>query len=440
MKTSIIVYLVVLLSQAPILWAGADVFGHWTTEIDGRQMELVLNQDNTGSLAGQTFAFAIQGEWMLLQYADGSMEQVGWRLQGDTLTVQLEDGTVLNFTRAGAGSAPAVESPAEPPADASASPADFYFMKRGNNVLTLCAYNPANHQVKDIKQYTVAAVEPARRGEDFVFAVKDASRPSIMGRIAGKHIHIKMPPDMSIEVRHPSISRDGKLLAFCVKSNKHVGNIDLLNYSTGAYEGTYTAIGSWYKIIGINLQTGKQQAIYYDDALVPDVMKQRGLGPVYSPAQDIVAHGNNYRITLSDSTSGKELKKLEVPTIQSGGWTGKALISEYSGLAFSPDGRYVAYLSQGEADISVSPHLLVLIDITTGRGSFMEIPDGYSAYSPLGLITLDFSPDGRYLVFSANRDNQDPQATFMMVADLQAGSFHLMQNSLYGISAVWKGR
>ena len=210
---------------------------------------------------------------------------------------------------------------------------------------------------------------------------------------------------MNIQVRHPSISRDGKLLAFSIRSSKHVGNIHMFDYSSRAYTGTYMAVGSWYKIISINLQIGKQQAIYHDDALFPDVMKHRGLGPAFSPVQDIVAHENNYRISLSHSYSDNLLKGIEIPTVQSGGWTGKALISEYSGLTFSPDGRYVAYLCKGEADITVSPQLLILVDINTGSGSFMNTSNGYSAYSPLGLITLDFSPDGRYVVFSACRDD-----------------------------------
>lgn len=83
--------------------------------------------------------------------------------------------------------------------------------------------------------------------------------------------------------------------------------------------------------------------------------------------------------------------------------------------------------------------MLVFVDITTGSGSFLQIPDGYSAYSPLGLITLDFSPDGKYVVFSACRD-EDVSTTFMIVADLKTGTFHLMNNSINGVSAVWKGR
>jgi WD40 repeat protein len=168
-------------------------------------------------------------------------------------------------------------------------------------------------------------------------------------------------------------------------------------------------------------------------------MKHRGIGPVYSPSADLVACANNYRIFLSHNYSGKLIKQIDVPTLSSGGWTGKALISENSGLAFSPDGQYISYLSQGEADISVSPHLLIFVAINSGQARFLKIPDGYSGYSPLGLITLDFSPDGKYLVFSAIRDGQ-PANPFIMAVDLAANSFHMVENTSRGISPVWKGR
>lgn len=421
----------------PVIRGNTALQGKWSTVINGQQFELILKGNGTGSLAGQSFQYTVQGNNMQLKYEDGTIEIVTWQMQGSTLNIKLQDGTLMKFQRK-AGSPASTSANAAQTAAGTGS--DFYFMRiDSGSSLSLCSYNPFSHQVGVLQRYNVSAVEPTYRGDDFVFAVKHATHPRLAGRIGGKDFEIKMPPNMDIEVRHPSISRDGKLLAFSIRSSKHVGNINMLDYSSGAYTGTYMAVGSWFKVISINLKTGKQQTIYYDDALVPDVMKHRGLGPAFSPKQDIVAHANNYRISLSRSYSGKLLKQLEVPTISSGGWTGKALISEYSGMTFSPDGRYVAYLSQGEADISVSPHLLVLVDITTGSGSFLQIPDGYSAYSPLGLITLDFSPDGRYVVFSACKD-VDTSTTFMIVADLKAGSFHLMNNSAKGISAVWKGR
>lgn len=435
---TIIGVLMMLVLFVPVAEGSPALQGKWVTVINGQEFELILESNGTGSLAGQAFQYTVQGNKMQLQYANGSGEIVTWQMQGNTLKVTLQDGTLMQFQRK-SGSSGAITSAGAAQAS-TGSAALFYYMRRDSQYsLSLCSYNPFSHKVGVLKRYNVSAVEPTRRGKDFVFAVKHATHPRITGNIGGKTFEIKMPPNMDIEVRHPSLSRDGKLLAFSVRSSKHVGNINMLDYSSGAYTGTYTAVGSWYKIVSINLRTGKQQAIYYDDALVPDVMKHRGLGPAFSPVQDIVAHANNYRIFLSQSYSGKQLKRIEVPTVHSGGWTGKALISEYSGLSFSPDGRYVAYLSQGEADIAVSPHMLILVDINTGSGSFLNIPNGYSAYSPLGLITLDFSPDGRYVVFSACRDDNN-STTFMIVADLKAGTFHMMNNSVNGISAVWKGR
>ncbi len=58
---------------------------------------------------------------------------------------------------------------------------------------------------------------------------------------------------------------------------------------------------------------------------------------------------DSHRIHVCEGTAGKELRTFEVPRMNLSGWTGKALVSEGSGLAFAPDGKSIAYLTQCKA-------------------------------------------------------------------------------------------
>lgn len=245
-------------------------------------------------------------------------------------------------------------------------------------------------------------------------------------------------------MRHPTVSRDGKLLAFTIRSSKHVGNVDVHDWNSGAYESTFMAVGTWYKVLSINLKTGEQQAVYHDDALLPDVMKKRGLGPVFSPTEDLLVYADSYRIYVCDAMTGENRHTWEVPSADMGGWTGQLLVSEYSGLAFAPDGQYVAYLSQGQADIAVRPHVVAFVDVHSGQGSSITLPQeaDLSGATPRGLIALDFSPDGRYLVFSASAEGAGGTVgPFLCVLDLSTGAVQAVDAVGVGAhSPVWKGR
>lgn len=318
----------------------------------------------------------------------------------------------------------------------------LYFMQLDDaGQISWCSIDPQTEEMNIIETFDSESVitEPAlyNDGEIVVFSKKHATSPELLGEIDGKEFSMPFPENMDIEVRHPSISHDGKLLAFTIKSSKHVGNVDVYDMS-GVYDDTYTAVGSWYKIVSVNLETGKQQAVYHDDALLPDVMKMRGLGPVFSPAEDKLAYADNYRIYVCDAYSGKNLNTFEAPTISSGGWTGQALVSEYSGMAFSPDGTMVCYLSQGEADIAVSPCWFIFLNINTGESMFYEMPGEISAGAPYGQYCFDFSPDGQFLVFSAVTG--DLNQPFLCLLSISSGEIGYIEKAGRAFHPVWKGR
>jgi|GEM_PF-5668793 len=274
-------------------------------------------------------------------------------------------------------------------------------------------------------------------GQIVIFAVRDPSNPRLMGTVRGQPFQLKLPPGKEISVRHPTISRDGRLLAFTIKSHKHVGNVDVHDAASGAYDSTFMAVGTWFKIVAVEMATGRQKVVYYDDPIVTDVMKNRGLGPVYSPTEDILVYANSHRLHVCESETGREIHTWPAPQISHGGWTGQALVSEISGLAFSPDGRTVAYLSQGEADLSNSPHLLVLMDVHSGQSRYYAFPQGLSGWTPLDIVCLDFSPDGKHIVFSGTIHAPD---VFLCLLNLADGSVNRLNAPGRCLDPVWKGR
>jgi Tol biopolymer transport system component len=345
-------------------------------------------------------------------------------------------------TPAAGASSPLANAPVAPDL---APPGLLYVCHQNEREVGWCAVDITTSEVKKVADYgDVGISEPAlsRAHSTVIFAVKHPTHPRLIGSVRGKAFESKLPANQELQVYHPSISRDGKLLAFSIRSSKHVGNIDIYDWDTGAYDSTFTAVATWYKIVSVNLETGKQQAVYYDDDLVPDVMRNRGLGPVFSPTEDILVFADSRTIYVADASSGKELRKFPAPQLSSGGWTGLALVSSYSGMAFTPDGKYIAYLSAGEAEIDVGPSWIVFMDIQSGAATHVDIPQGNSAWTSYGRIGLDFSPDGRYLAFSAGATSASGDLTgpFLGLFDIENRSFHSVDAAGRASHPVWKGR
>jgi len=448
----------------------SGLIGQWqATDSEGESFRVVFQSDGTGKLDLEPFSYRLNGNVLTLNYSAGDQlvltcqkRGAGWVLAlGDVYSIKLRSlsGQAQESAAPFSGSAnagSAVQSPrteklqsGSKGARSSLAGSGIRFVREeGNGQFGWYKIDPKTSRVSLIRSFSdtyICSPAISADGSLVIFAIRHPRQPHLSGEVDGQPFDLAFPPDQEMQVRHPTVSRDRTLLAFTIRSSKHVGNIDVHDWNTGAYDHTYMAVGTWYKVVSINLQTGKQQAIYHDDDLVPDVMKKRGLGPVFSPAEDILVYADNLRIYVCDSYSGQNLRTFQVPTATTGGWTGQLEVSEYSGLAFSPDGQMIAYMSQGQADIAISPDLVVLMDVRTGNSRFIQLPrqSNLSGCARHGLIYLDFSPEGRQLVFSASFMNQqrDIVGPFLCLVDLQTGSVTALDAAGTGASdPVWKGR
>ena len=180
---------------------------------------------------------------------------------------------------------------------------------------------------------------------------------------------------------------------------------------------------------------------------------RRGWCPVFSPTGDILAFTNAGKICLHDSNTGRKVREFDP------GHT----IYETSGLAFSPDGTVLAYIGtvvRSSFGFSDAPGSIVLVDIRSGSGRVVKLPLTLRPSSPVeasgsATICLDFSPDSRYIVFSASPRSAETDSAVdtyhdlagisskesdIYIVDLRTGNCNRLTNDGKSFDPVWKGR
>ncbi len=158
---------------------------------------------------------------------------------------------------------------------------------------------------------------------------------------------------------------------------------------------------------------------------------------ILSPTEDILVYAETDHISVRDRQTGRHLRQIKVPEITTDDWSGQALISHISGLAFSPDGQNIAYLSQGSIDLGDSPHLIIVVNITTGMGLFYELPGdlcGAAIYDQCA--SLDYAPNGRFIVFDGTTELGKVD---IFALNISTGQCFQITDNGKSFGCVWKG-
>jgi hypothetical protein len=91
-----------------------QLVGKWRMQAQNKVLDLVLNQNGTGSLSGQNFNYRLQGNQLIINYPNGSSENMNFSLFGNNLTLTLPNGAAMTFTRMGGSSPSPVTLPGQP--------------------------------------------------------------------------------------------------------------------------------------------------------------------------------------------------------------------------------------------------------------------------------------------------------------------------------------
>lgn len=91
-----------------------QLVGKWRMQAQNKVLDLVLDQNGTGSLSGQDFNYRLQGNQLIINYPNGSSETLNFSLSGNNLTLTLPNGATMAFTRMGGSSSNPFPMPSQP--------------------------------------------------------------------------------------------------------------------------------------------------------------------------------------------------------------------------------------------------------------------------------------------------------------------------------------
>ncbi|HYV97206.1 MAG TPA: hypothetical protein VE967_07145 [Gemmatimonadaceae bacterium] len=131
--------------------------------------------------------------------------------------------------------------------------------------------------------------------------------------------------------------------------------------------------------------TGGTQPVYVAPVLSPDGRKIAFLSTGSFARAEVFLD-----LYLADATTGKRIKRLTKSTVNA---EFEELRAAYSQSAFSPDGRKLAFTAQREGR-----DVLYIEDIDRGRTTLVRAPKGIEQ-----MISPSFSPDGKQIVFSGTK-------------------------------------
>lgn len=258
---------------------------------------------------------------------------------------------------------------------------------------------------------------------------------------------VELPSQQSeIYFYHPSISHDGKLVAFHVKGLSIAGTMHSRDWHTGVYTGSYTAIASEVSVVAFDIKSKSLKLSYFTKEML-DMDTKEPLFPAFSPVDDIIAFIHYNKLILMQGSTGKKINEIDL---------GNDIPIDISGLAWVADGSGLAYFTRGEVG-EAAQYYITLIDHLSGQKFNLALPKNLRPASRGSIgspVCLDFSPDNRYIVFSAEEadlsnkilewyyrlEGRGEKSTYIYIYDIQQNRFSRLTNDGKSFDPVWKGR
>lgn len=199
------------------------------------------------------------------------------------------------------------------------------------------------------------------------------------GRDLDEDFMIKLPVDDSFEALHPSISSDG--MAVVVNLRRKNDDTEYANDNNNLIVASF------------EVKTGAVETIFLRTGSKGEICPA-----VFSPVENIVVYEQDNKLVFCDGSNGEnKIRSLFLP---------ENFRRHYrSGIAYSADGSLIAYIAEKIPAENSGEYSIVCVDANTGMSADYDIPNSIRPYSPSGVVSIDFSPDGRYLVFSATGEN-----------------------------------
>lgn len=259
---------------------------------------------------------------------------------------------------------------------------------------------------------------------------------------------VELPAQQSeVYFDHPTISHNGELVAFRVKGLSIAGTIESRDWYSGSYTGSYTAIASEVSVVAFDIKTKTLKLSYITREML-DMDSKEPLFPAFSPIEDIIAFINYNKLILMQGSTGRKIREIDL---------GNDIPMDISGLAWVADGSGLGYFTRGE-DGEAAQYYITLIDHTRNQKFNIPLPKNLRPASRGSISSpacLDFSPDNKYIVFSAESADLSNKitewyyrlekrgekiSTNIYIYDIQQNQFFQMTTDGKSFDPVWKGR
>lgn len=281
---------------------------------------------------------------------------------------------------------------------------NIYFLSDRDRTMNLFVYNTGTRQTRKLTNYTDYDVKFPSLGNNsiiyenggylYIFDLQTEKAAKMDITIAedfnGGRNELK---DASKLIREADLSPDGKRVVFSARGDVFsVPSIEGITRNLTMSSGVHDREATWSpdgKYIAYLSDKSGEYEIYID--------KEDGSA---EPVQ-LTSNADTYKFTIRWSPDSKKIiwndKKLRLQYVNIDTKEVKLVdqskIWEFSQFNWSPDSRWIAYVTQLENDFGK----ILLYDTETGA-KYAVTDDWYTSNSPV------FSPDGKYLYFASGRD------------------------------------